>query len=235
MKVRPLAYLSLCLGLALAACTPETSEWTETEAPKELHVDHVRLRHIANFAPNTDNLAAGETEKLTEFLETAEVTPEDRVYFEPAENDRLSAARIGKLTRELSRHGVGAATLPAVANGVPPNHMNIYVDRYVVTPPKCPNWTEPAIGIHTNGVSSNFGCADATNLGLMVANPRDLVIGRRPGAPEGDPALAGIDRYRRGVPKELSTVSASSTYGSQSGGAGAGGAGAGGAGAGGGQ
>lgn len=227
MKVRPLAYLSLCLGLAVVACTPETSEWTAAEAPKELHVDHVRLRHIANFAPNTANLAAGESEKLTAFLETAEVTPEDRIYFEPAEGDRLSAARVGKLAHELSRRGVGAETLPAVANGVPRDHMNIYIDRYVVTPPKCPNWTEPAVGIHTNGVSSNFGCADATNLGLMVANPRDLVIGRRPGPPEGDAAIAGVDRYRRGVPKEPSAVSASSTYGSQSGGGGAGGAGGG--------
>ena len=36
-------------------------------------------------------------------------------------------------------------------------------------------------GDYTNTLPSNFGCATQTNLGLMVANPRDLVMGRVPG------------------------------------------------------
>jgi pilus assembly protein CpaD len=224
--VRPLAFLSLCLGLALAGCTPPASEWTPAEAPKDIHVDYVRLQHVASFAPNSSKLSTDEAGKLSYFLDTAEVTPQDHVYFEPSASDRLATARIAQLAHSLSRRGLGATTLPAAAV-TSPNHMNIYVERYVVTPPDCPNWTKPATGDHSNTTSSNFGCADATNLGLMVADPRDLVVGRHLDPASGDAALAGVARYRTGNVQSLTPSSASTTYATPSGGGGGGGNGGG--------
>jgi len=227
--VRPLAFLCLGLGLALAACTPPASEWSEAEAPKDIHVDYVRLHHVAAFAPNSNKLSSAEAEKLTYFLDTAEVTPDDRIYFEPSAGDRLATSRIAQLAHSLNRRGLGATTLPAAASIASPDHMNIYVERYVVTPPDCPNWTKPATGDHSNTPSSNFGCADATNLGLMVADPRDLVVGRRLEPARGDAALAGVARYRTGNVQSLTPTSASTTYAAPTGGGG-GGAGNGGSG-----
>ena len=37
----------------------------------------------------------------------------------------------------------------------------------------------------------------------MVADPRDLVVGRTMGPAEGDPAIAGLTRYREGKPTPL--------------------------------
>jgi len=61
---------------------------------------------------------------------------------------------------------------------VPADHAVIGVGRYAVTLPPCPNWSSPPNATYTNAHTSNWGCAAATNLGLMVASPANLVSGR---------------------------------------------------------
>ena len=212
MTNRLLATLGFGLALALAGCTPPTSEWTEAEAPKKLRVDYVRLTYSTAFTPGSAELAGAAADDLVAFIDEAQVTNDDHVYFEPASNDALTAARIGALTRAIGRRGVGATTLPPSPTEVPADHMMVVVERYVVTPPDCPNWTKPAWGDHSNTIPSNFGCADSTNLGLMVADPRDLVVGRTLGPAEGNAAVAGVERYRLCKVKQISTQGAATTY-----------------------
>jgi pilus assembly protein CpaD len=226
-----LFHLCLALGLLVAGCTPTTSEWTPAEAPKTPRVDFVRLQHEAVFKPGSPDLAGGEAGSLASFLNQAGVTSEDHVYFEAASDDRLSLSRIGNLAKVVDRQGVGAQTLPPAA-GLAPDRIRVVVERYVVTPPNCPNWTAPAVGDHGNQPGSNFGCADATNFSLMVADPRDLVIGRTPDPVQGDAAFAGVARYREGRVKSPSGQGASTSYGQQQQQSGGGGGGGGGGGAG---
>jgi len=220
MTDRLFRHLYLCFGLALAGCTPPVSEWSDAEASKQIRVDYVRLQHEAAFMPGSADLAEGEAEGLAAFLEQAEVAPQDQVFFQPASNDKLAAARIGQLARELTQRGIGATTLPPSATAIAADHMTVVVERYVVTPPDCPNWSKPPSGEHANTLPSNFGCADATNLGLMVADPRDLVVGRSPGPPRGDPALYGYARFRNGKPAKPDTASTSGSFSSSGSGSG---------------
>jgi pilus assembly protein CpaD len=203
MNIRILPSLCFSLALALAACNPEAPAWNPADtSPKPLKVDYVRLTHPAAFAANSPKLSDSEIERLTAFLDNAQVTADDHVYLQPAPGDKLSAQRVGQLTRQLSGRGIGARTLPA-AKDVASDHLVVLVERYVVTPPNCPDWTKDPVANHDNTPPSNFGCATVTNLGLMVADPRDLVIGRQMGPEEGDPALAGIQRFRAGKTKAI--------------------------------
>lgn len=210
MTDRLLRHLCLCLGLALAGCTPPISEWSDSDASKQIRVDYVRLQHDTAFTPGSADLAAGEADRLAGFLEEAEVAGGDRVFFQPASDDNLAASRIGQLTRELLRRGISATTLPAAAGAA--DHMAVVVERYVVTPPDCPNWSKSPSGDHSNTLPSNFGCADATNLSLMVADPRDLLIGRPLGPPRGDEALYGYARFRNGKPDKPDTSATSGSF-----------------------
>lgn len=210
MTHRLLRHLCLCLGLALAGCTPPISEWSDSEASKQIRVDYVRLQHDTAFAPGSADLAAGEADSLASFLDEAEVAGGDRVFFQPSSDDKLAASRIGQLTRELLPRGISAMTLPPTAGAV--DHMTVVIERYVVTPPDCPNWSKSPTGDHSNAMPSNFGCADATNLSYMIADPRDLVSGRTIGPPIGDPALYGYARYRNGKPKPPANVSTSGSF-----------------------
>ena len=226
--------LILCLAIAcgaLQACDAP-GEWSAVEAPRQLRVDFQRMTHTATYAPDATQLAPGEQESLASFLQVAEVTTDDRVYLEPTNNDRRNASRISALARELSRRGYVVATLPPGRDAVPPNTLLVAVERYVVTPPNCPNWTKSPSGDPENAASSNFGCANMTNLGLMVADPRDLVIGRDMGPESAVQAGLAIQRYREGKTSPLSGTTAGTSYNfniNPSGGSGAtpGGAGAG--------
>ena len=61
---------------------------------------------------------------------------------------------------------------------MPANRAIVTVGRYAVTLPACPNWSQSLSADFTNAFTSNYGCANTTNLGLMVASPADLVSGR---------------------------------------------------------
>jgi len=69
-----------------------------------------------------------------------------------------------------------------------------------------------------------FGCADAYNMGQMLARPRDAAIGREPGPAEAWVNAEAIQRYREG---RVRTVTAASTSGGGGGGGGGGAAGGG--------
>jgi pilus assembly protein CpaD len=206
--------LILCLALAcgvLQACDAP-GEWSTNEAPRQLRVDFERMTHTATYAPEATQLAPGEQEKLASFLQVAQVTTDDHVYLEPTSNDRHNASRISALARDLTRRGYVVATLPPGRDAVPPNALLVTVERYVVTPPDCPNWTKSPNGDHENAPSSNFGCANLTNLGLMVADPRDLLIGRDMGPESAAHAGLAIQRYREGKTTPLAGPTAGTTY-----------------------
>jgi pilus biogenesis lipoprotein CpaD len=81
--------------------------------------------------------------------------------------------------------------------------VEVVLERYIVTPPACPDWSRRSGVDYANQPHTNFGCANETNLGLMIANPRDLVNGRKAGPADGIQQAEGIVRYRQGQLTEL--------------------------------
>jgi pilus assembly protein CpaD len=195
----------LSAALALAACDSPIEQWQPVQAPKTSTVEFVRLNHTVRFAPGAAVPAPIETRRLMNFVDDAEIAGGDEIYLDAAPTDRLSQARQASIRRLLSQRGIRTTALPAIAGAdgerlALGDEVALQVERYVVTPPACPNWSKPPGGDPTNTVGSNFGCATTTNLGLMIANPRDLLIGRKPGPADAEPALRAIQNYRSGNP-----------------------------------
>ena len=198
----------LSAALALSACATPVEQWQPVQAPKSNTVEFVRLNHTVRFAPGAAALAPTEARRLMSFVDDAEIAGGDEIYLDAVPTDRLSQARQASIRRLLSERGIRAITVPAVAGAggerlALGDKVALQVERYVVTPPACPNWSKPTGGDPTNSVASNFGCATTTNLGLMVANPRDLLVGQKPGPADADPALRAIRNYRAGKPVRL--------------------------------
>jgi len=210
MKIRLISCLAL--AAALAACESPQAEWSNIEAPRETRIDFHRYTHTAAFAAGRNDLAPGEVQRLDAFLQRAQVSPNDPVYLEAPANDTVSGARVSALARDLTRKGYAVSRLPSARDAVPPNSLMVVIERYTVTPPPCPNWTKSPSENHENAVSSNFGCSNLTNLDLMVADPRDLVIGRDMGPEPADHAGLAIQRYREGKTAPLPGITAGTTY-----------------------
>ena len=145
MKTRLIILLAIA-SAALAACNTPADEWTTTQAPRQLRVDFQRLTHATAFPSGSAQVAPAERDSLLGFLRSSEVTPDDTIYLEAADGDKLSSPRIGALVRDLSRKGYSVATLPSARDAVPANSLLVVVERYVVTPPDCPNWSRSASG-----------------------------------------------------------------------------------------
>ena len=204
-----LAHSALAIGLlGGAACTPTQSYWSEAQATKENRVEPVRLQHDVRFA-NGAQFSPAEMAQLDGFIARHDIGYGDRVYvLTDAKTATDSAAqRSANVAKYMAAHGVKAAILPSVE--AQPGLVRIVVNRYVVVPPNCPDWSKPTTADYSNTAMSNLGCANTANLGLMVADPRELVQGRTAGAADGEGSVLAIQRYRTGkiTPLEKSATS----------------------------
>jgi pilus assembly protein CpaD len=223
MKIRfyPIA---LPLALAFAGCV---TDYTKSEAPNNLTVDGAERRVELSFVPGSARLAPADA--IDRLVAIGEIRPSDRVTIAAAGYPALAEQRTAVISRELLRYGIVADALPLET--VPANHAIIGIGRYTVTLPPCPNWSSSPGAEYTNAYYSNWGCAAATNLGLMVANPADLVSGRTLAPADGMPAVTAVTRYLNDRVKQPPAPTAS-PFAASTGGGGAGGGGAGGEGGG---
>jgi pilus assembly protein CpaD len=218
--------IAVPLLLGLAACV---TEYSKSEAPAPLQVDGAQSRLEIAFAGGSDRLSPGEARRLDGLVLAGNIRPADRVAIAAAGPPGLAERRSAAISSELLRYGIVASTV--ALDTVPANRAIVSVGRYTVTLPSCPNWSQSLSYEFTNAFSSNYGCANTTNLGLMVASPADLVSGRTLAPADGQPAVAAVERYMndriKQPPAPTATPFAASTGTDTGGGGAAGGAGTG--------
>lgn len=192
MKPRryPLAAVML---VVLAACRPGAAEYTESEAPNRLGVDAVTSRVDLRFAPRSARLAPRDAARVHRLVATGAILPSDRVTIAVSGSPGLAAARTTAIAHELARDGIVAQPLPA--GNLAPGRAVIAINRAVVTLPPCPNWSKPPAADFTNALTSNYGCANASNFGQMVATPSELIAGTPLGPAVATPATSAVERY----------------------------------------
>ncbi|NJO36385.1 MAG: OmpA family protein [Rhizobiales bacterium] len=218
-------------AIALAACSPGSAGmnaadgWLEAGSPKALDVDRALFRHTVFFATDRDDIVGSEQDRLIAFLRAAQPSTNDSIRIEGHADERatelynldLASRRMDAVGRFLNDHGISRLEMQASSFGerAPAvegssehawrknRRVEIVLERYLVTPPACPDWSRRSGVDFANNPHSNFGCATQTNLGLMVANPRDLVRGRELAPADAVHQANGIVRYREGEQPEL--------------------------------
>jgi pilus assembly protein CpaD len=221
MKIR-LYPIAVALLLGLAACV---TEYSKSEAPAALQVDGAQSRVDLSFVPGSARLARADA--IQQLVSAGRIRPADRVTIAASGSPSLAEQRVTAISRELLAYGIVADTSPLET--VPANHAIVGIGRYAVTLPPCPNWSQSLSADFTNAFTSNYGCANATNLGLMVASPADLVSGRSLAPADGQPAATAVQNYLNNKFKPLPTPTASPFAASAGGGGGGDTGGAGGA------
>jgi pilus assembly protein CpaD len=183
--------LALALTILVGACAPVTT-YTDAEAPKRLKLDSATTQVNLHFAPGSAALSAGEAARLRQLAATGRIDPGDRVSVAVSGATQLAQARAGAVAATLLNYGI----VPVTDYGdAPPNGAVVAITRTLVTLPPCPNWSKPSYSDFGNQPSSNFGCANETNLGMMVAHPTDLASGLPVSGAPGQPAAAAVNRY----------------------------------------
>ena len=207
--------LFVVVSMMISGCAGTTVEdWSRVPQRKAPRSERLQYGHEVQFAPGEARLDAAERRRLDAFLARADVGYRDAVHVEAAlpgevrgatEDRRLAERREATVAAHLALKKV--RTQPLLGDfglkAPAPDAVQVVVRRYVVTLPGCPDWTDRPGWTFENTVYGNWGCATATNLGLMVADPGDLVAGRPMAPVDGEYAVMAIERYHKGETKPL--------------------------------
>jgi type IV pilus biogenesis protein CpaD/CtpE len=222
MNMKPYPLFAIAF-LALAACRPAATEWTESEAPKYLRLDNASASVNVRFAPGSAHVLPGDAARLRSMVATGAIQPSDRVMVAVGGSPALAEARRDSISAVLLPYGI--VTSPSGSAGLSSDHAVVEIGRYLVTTPACPNWSKAPGTDFTNSFPSNWACTTQTNLGQMVAYPSDLVSGQPLSPALGPTEVTAVDRYLtdRVKPPRASSASSGGAGAGAGGGAGGGG------------
>ena len=197
--------------VTLGACAPDTAEWTPVESPKKNRVDWVAFHHTIQFGARNVTLGDRAKSGLSRFVRRLGSGEGVRITVAAtadADGALVAGRREAAVTAYLRELGLRPRLAPAaVGRGAGKAAVVVTIGRYVVTTPRCPDWSKPSHKDFDNRVSSNLGCATETNLGLMVADPGTLLRGRPLGPADAEAQAKTIENYRAGETEEAATES----------------------------
>lgn len=193
----------LAAALAVAACGADTTFWTPAASPKANKLALTHLSYDVPFASDRVELDDDGLRGLNAFLDRHDIGYGDRIYVVASSRNPGPVAnrRAQGVARLLARGGLTSSVLAnAEWTGAPASGdaVRVLVHRFVVVAPRCPDWSKPSDTDYGNTQASNYGCANAVNFGMMLADPRDLVEGRAAGPGSGEAAAAAVKRYYDG-------------------------------------
>jgi pilus assembly protein CpaD len=210
----PAISLALALGLGLAGCggMPENTSLYSVRQPVV-----ERTNMVLDVTTTSAGLPISEQQRLNGWFETMNLRYGDRIAVEnPSQNPAVTAA-----VRDIAaRYGLLISdTAPVTPGFVQPGQARVVITRSKASVPGCPDWSAQSDMNYTNGTSPNFGCAVNSNVAAMVADPQDLLEGKKG---SGETVIAtsnkAISTYRELDPTGKAGLKEATTSGSGGGG-----------------
>ena len=196
----------LVAAACLAACAQSP---VVQQAAFDTRQDPVRADTMVavNFAPGSSGLDAGQVNELRTLVAAGRRAQRDEFVVvsdgSGGPMQRLRAQRVSQSLSEAGARWVGTSVEPAMATG--PNAVVIVRSEYLLGLNNCPTYNPVTIASPNEALMPGFGCADAYNMGQMLARPRDAAIGRPAGPADATVNAMAIARYREGKVRALDT------------------------------
>ena len=188
--------LALSIGLVTAGCggMPTNTSLYSTKQPVV-----ERTNFSLDVNTNAQGLPISEQSRLNGWFEAMDLRYGDRVTVEnpsssPAVRDAVNslAGRYGLIVEEVA---------PTTSGYLQPGQARVVITRSTASVPGCPDWDAKSDMNYNNATSPGFGCAVNSNLAAMVADPQDLLEGKKG---TGETVVAtgtkAIDTYREARP-----------------------------------
>lgn len=181
MKHRHL-YSSLVISsfFLLGACSSQSQYTGGAELERNI-VQMVRIAHPVSAEQDGSSALSDYTiGNLDNFASTNNIGYGDVVMFDPGAD--VSPDRIDAITKWAYQKGATVGETGTFGSLPAAGKIMVYVERYTVTAPDCQRWTRESLNDPNNAPGQQFGCTDQSNLAAMIANPRDLITGKRDSA-----------------------------------------------------
>ena len=161
----------------VSACLPAHSGMaTPAEVAARPGVTLVRLTHdITGEADGSETLSETTQAALQHFLTSQRVGYGDVLYLDTGGG--LPIARQAMILEFLADRGIRYGEPGTYGRAPETGAARLYVERYRLDTPACPNWQAELSAERSNNESTHFGCATTVTLARMTANPHHLVAG----------------------------------------------------------
>jgi pilus biogenesis lipoprotein CpaD len=211
MLIRLIVPAALALAL-LSAC--DNTEVAGYNKPKEPRADRAVALLALRYSPAQTAPSFEDAARIEALARQARNAGEPITIAAAGSGSFADQQRVAHVRAIAQRHGV-AVRSSAVSSGVAtvPNTIVLQLERYVARDLNCPDWSKSPGYDGRNLPHSNLGCATSVNIQTMVANPRDLEIGRDPGMASGKLGADAVDRLYRNQTKALSVIGTSALGG----------------------
>ena len=192
--------LAVATLLLLGACDLRLNEHVmrareNVDLRQANRIDLVQYQHQINFEGGRNKPTDAELDRFDAFAHSINLGYADELVLRGG-----SPARRTALANYFEQQGLLATVKqdPGTAQETASNTVNLVVNRHVVTPPACPNWSNFDGNENRNTPGSNYGCAVDASLGYMVANPRDLIQGQTMDPAYSNPMIRTLRNYEAG-------------------------------------
>jgi pilus biogenesis lipoprotein CpaD len=220
MRPSALPLLVALLLAPLAACDPNFG--TNDQSPSAVATDGqnykaqiFRAQRFVYVARGSGKVSEPDRADLAKFI--AEQANGHNAAVHVALTGPVTPVELTQLTRMLVADGIDPDKIEYNANkpveGQAPNSragmavIEVATERWRPVLPTCPDHSRLSALDSTNPDDSNFGCSAATNLSVMVSDPRDLVAGETGGHTDAGLTTAAIERLEQDKLKALNTES----------------------------
>jgi pilus assembly protein CpaD len=172
-KVSAIA-LGITLSLGLTACGGMPTN-RQLESIKQPVVERTNYTFDVRTMP--DGLAISEQQRLNGWFETMDLRYGDRIT---VDDPTLNPAVTTAISELAARYGlIVKGTAPTTAGAVGPGMARVVITRSVASVPGCPDWSTKSDMNYNNALSPGFGCGVNSNMAAMIADPQDLLTGRK--------------------------------------------------------
>jgi pilus biogenesis lipoprotein CpaD len=194
MKSIPLFVLA---AVALAGCADPVAQ----QAVADARYTPERADQMAafDFAPGSARLDPSQESQVRALVADRHGQRDEFVIVTDGSGGQMQQSRAAHVASQLSQAGarwVSASVEPSMARG--PDRVVVVRSAYRIGERNCPSYTPSTIWNPNESDRAGFGCADAYNMGQMLARPRDAAIGRSPGPADGQVNAEAVQRYREG-------------------------------------
>lgn len=188
--------IAVTLGLGLAGCggMPTNTSVYSTKVPVV-----ERTNMTLDVTTTSAGLPISEQQRLNGWFETMDLKYGDRIAIEnPGQNPAVTNA----INELAGRYGlIISDTAPVTSGFINPGQARVVITRSTATVPGCPDWSAKSDMNYNNATSPNYGCATNSNLAAMIADPQDLLEGKKG---SGETVIAtstkAITTYRDATP-----------------------------------
>ena len=170
----PALALASALAFGLAGCGGMPTN-TALYSVKQPVVERTNMTLDVNTTPG--GLPVSEQQRVKGWFDTLDLRYGDRIAIEnPGQNPAVANA-----VRDLAaRYGLMISDAAPITPGMlQPGQARVVITRSTASVPGCPDWSAKSDMNYGNALSPGYGCAVNSNLAAMVADPQDLLEGKK--------------------------------------------------------